>query len=154
MAIFLAEMRTAFKWLTTDLAAACICEPARHVFHHLLTAETLLLGQERALRTSVGIGMAVVRRLGMTTRLWSLTGKKARWRLSTAWLWWIENGSSAVTRNLLENCFSTGIACALVAEFWACMSSAFQRSITHPGANMLCLNVLLEGAEVRFELLA
>lgn len=154
MAIFLAEMGATFKRLTTDLTTACIYEPTRHIFHHLLTTKTVLLSQEWTLRTSVGTGMAIMRRLRVTTRLWPLTRERARWWLSTAWLWRIQDGSSAITRNLLEDGFSTGIARALVAELWACMSSAFQRSIAHPRANMFCFNVLVERAKVRFELLA
>lgn len=154
VAILPAKMRAAFERLATNLAAARIYEPTRYIFHYLLAAQTILLGQEWALGASIGIGVAVVRRLRMTTGLRSLAWEGARRWLCAAWLRRIQDGSPAVTRNLLEDRLSTGIACAFVAELGAGVSSAFQRSTTDPGADMLCLDIFVKRAEMGLELLA
>lgn len=154
MAILLAKMRAAFQRLPTNLTATRIGEPARHIFHDLLTTQTFLLGEERALGTSVGVSVAVMCSLRVTARLGPLAWERAWRRLSATWLWRIQDGSSAVARNLLKDCFSTGIAGALVAELRACVSSAFQRSTTNSCANMLGFNFLVKWAKMGLELLA
>lgn len=50
MAILLAKVGAAFERLATSLATTRICEPAGHIFHHPLAAQTLLLRQKWALR--------------------------------------------------------------------------------------------------------
>lgn len=154
MAIFLAEVRAAFERLATNLTAARICEPARYIFHHLLATQALLLGQERTLRASIGVGMTVMRRLRMTTRLRSLTWERTRRWLCAAWLRRIQDGSPAITRNLLEDRLSTGVASTFMAELGTGVSSAFQRPTTNPCANMLRLDIFIERTKMGLEFLA
>jgi hypothetical protein len=73
MTILLAEMRAALERLTARLAATSICEPARHVFHHLLATQAFLFGEEWTFWTAICIDMAVMSRLRMTARLRSAT---------------------------------------------------------------------------------
>lgn len=154
MTIFLAKVRAAFERLTANLTAARICEPARYIFHHLLAAQALLLGQERTLWASIGIGMAVMRRLWMAARLGPLAWERTwRW-LCAAWLWRIQDRSSTVTRDLLEDCLSTSVTCAFVTELRAGVPSAFQRSTANPRADMLCLDIFVKRSKMRLELLA
>lgn len=152
VAILFAEMGAAHEWLTANLTAARICEPARHVFHHPLAAQALLLSQEWALGTRIRARVAIVSRLRMATRLGPFTGERARRRLRATWLGRVQDRSSAVTRDLFEDCLSAGIASALVAEFRACVSSAFQRPTTNPRANVLCLDILVERTKMGLEL--
>jgi hypothetical protein len=84
------------------------------------------------------------------TLAWAVT---SRW-LRTAWLRWIQDRSSAITRNLLEHRFPAGIAGTLMTELWACVSSAFQRSATHAGTDMLRFDILISRAEMRPQLTA
>lgn len=151
MAILFAIMRTTFQKCAANLTATGVCKPARYIFHHPLTTQTLFLGQERTLGTRLLISVAVMRSLRMSTRLGTCTRERARRRLRATWLRWIQNRSAAVARNLLKDRFSTGIASALVAELRACMSSAFQQSTTDPGANVLCLDIFVRRAEMRLQ---
>ena len=152
MAILPAEMRATFERLPTHLSTACIGQPTGNVFQHPLTAQARFLGQERTLGTALFIRVAGMRGLRMTTSLWALAWEVASRWLCTTWLWWIQNRSSAITRDLFEHCFSAGIAGSLVAKLWACVSSAFQHSTTHASADMLRLDILLCRSEMRPEL--
>jgi hypothetical protein len=98
--------------------------------------------------------MAVVRGLGVTAWLRAFTLERASGWLRATRLGRKQDRASAVTRNLLEDCFSAGVAGALVTELRAGVSPAFQRSTTDPGANVFCLDVFVNGTEVWFKLAA
>lgn len=151
MAIFLTEMGTALEGLAADLTTARVCQPARHIFQHPLAAQARLFGQERALRTVVLVRVAVMRALGVTTGLGPLTWESARRRLRATGLRRKQDRSSTITRDLLEDCFSAGVACTLVAEFRACVAFAFQRSTTDSRTDVLCFDILVNGTEVRLK---
>lgn len=154
MTVFPTGVRAAFEWLPAYLTAARICQPAGHIFQHLLAALALLLRQEWALRTAFVVGMAVVRGLGVTAWLRAFTLERAsRWLRATR-LERKQDRASAITRDLLEDRFPAGVAGTLVTELRAGVSPAFQRSTTNPGADMLCLDVFVNGTKVWFELAA
>lgn len=67
----MARVRAAFEQFAADTAAAGVRQPTRLVLENLLAAETGLLRQIWAFGTGLVVGMAVVRRLGMTARLWA-----------------------------------------------------------------------------------
>jgi hypothetical protein len=148
MAVLPAEMRATFEQLPAYLTAARICQPAGHVFQHLLSAQARLLGQEWTLGTVLLVCVTGMCSLRVAASLWTLTGEVASRWLCTTRLRWIQNRSSAITRNLFEYCFPTGIARTLVAKLRTCVPSAFQHSATYASADVLCLDVLLSRAEM------
>ena len=64
----------------------------------------------------------------------------------------MQDRSTAVTRNLLEDSLSAGVAGPLVTDLRACVPSAFQHTATDPGTDMLSLKVLITWPQMRFEL--
>ena len=67
MAWFPTSMRSTFERLATDFATADVLKPALLIFESLLTAHAALLDQERALRASFIILVAIVRNLRVAT---------------------------------------------------------------------------------------
>lgn len=151
MAVFLTEMRAALERRTAYLTTTSVCEPTRYIFHYPFSTKTLLVCKEWTFGTSFIIGMAIMCRLRMTTRLWPLTGTRA-WRgLRATWQRRIQNRSSTVARDFIKNCLSACVAWALVAELRAGMSSAFQHSTAYPRANVFSFNFLLGRTKMRLE---
>lgn len=64
----------------------------------------------------------------------------------------MQDRSTAVTRDLLEDRLPAGIARALVADLRAGVSAAFQRPPTHTSADMLRLDVFVRWTEMRSKL--
>lgn len=148
MTVLPAVMRATFEQLPAYLTAARICQPAGHVFQHLLSAQTRLLGQEWTLRTALLVRVAGMCGLRVTASLWTLTGEvTSRWFCTTR-LRWIQNRSSAITRNLFKYCLPAGIASTLVAKLRTCMPSAFQHPATYASADMFRFDVLISGPEM------
>lgn len=58
MTVLPAVMRATLEQPPAYLTAARICQPAGHVFQHLLSAQTRLLGQEWTLRTALLVRVA------------------------------------------------------------------------------------------------
>ena len=151
MTVLPAEMRATLEQLPAYLTAACICQPAGHVFQHPLSAQTRLLRQEWTLRTVLLVCVAGMCRLRMAASLRTLTGEVASRWLCTTRLRRIQNRSSAITRNLFEHCLPAGIASTLMANLRTCVPSAFQHPATYASADMLRFDVLISRAEMRPE---
>lgn len=64
----------------------------------------------------------------------------------------MQDRSTAVTRDLLENSLSAGVAWPLVTDLRTCVPSAFQHTATDPGTDMLSLKVLVTRSQMGFEL--
>jgi hypothetical protein len=143
MTVLPAEMRATFEQLSAHLSAARICQPAGHVFQYPLTAQTRLFGQEWTLGTILLIRVAGMWGVRVATSLRTLAWEVASRRLRTARLRWVQNRSSAITRDLFKYCFPAGVASALVAKLRTCVPSAFQHPATYAGTDMLRFNVFL-----------
>lgn len=70
--VFLAGVGATFKQLAADLAAAGVSKPAGLILQNPLAAKAGLFCQVWTLRTTFVVGMAVVGRLRMATRLGAL----------------------------------------------------------------------------------
>ena len=71
--VFLAGVGAAFEQLAADLATAGVCKPAGLILQNFLAAEAGLLCQVWTLGATFVVGMAVMGRLRMATRLGALT---------------------------------------------------------------------------------
>jgi len=88
--------------------------------------------------------MTVVLDLRMSTNLVSITLEPAWWRFSPAGQRGIQNGSSTVAGNLLEDRFSARTARTFVAQILAVVVATFERSATHPSAYMFRFDTVID----------
>ena len=144
MAALLAEMDSTLQSLVAFLAARDRLRPTWLVLQNLLAAHAFLLHEVWALRAALFVSMTIMWCLRMTTGLWPLTLMWAwRW-LRATWLWWVENGASAVTGDLLKDSPSAASARSSVAKILATMSwiTTLELASTSACADVLGLEVL------------
>lgn len=140
------EVRAAFQFLATHIAAANISQPTRLILKRLLATHTALLAQEWAFRAWVIILMAVVGDLRVAASLWSLAGISARRRNRAAGKWRLEDSPAAMTADLLKDSLPARSTRSFVAELFTNVVAALERSTTLTGADMLCFDSIIDGA--------
>lgn len=140
----LAEMDSAFESLFANLSTRDVLGPTGLVLEYLLAAHTFLLNEIWTLRAALLVAMAVMLGLRMTTRLRPLTLMRTWWWFSSARLWWVENSTSAITCDLLENGLSAASAWSSVAEILADVLwiAALKFATTGACADVLGLEIL------------
>lgn len=143
MTLFLARMGAALQRFATYQTAPRIGQPARLVLQHALPAETFLLRQERALGAAFLVGMAVVRGLRVPARLGPLAVERAGRRFRAAGQRWMQHGSPAITRDLLEDSFPAGTAASLVAQVGARMLLTFEYASADSGTDVFRLDFVV-----------
>lgn len=145
MARFAACVRAAFQLSPADLTAAYVGEPALLILEALLATETRFLGEVRAFRARVFIGVAVVRHLSMTASFSSFAVESAWWRLGTAWQWRLKHRASTVAADLVENGFSAASALSFVAKLLTQVVPALEQTSAGSCANVLGFKAIVNG---------
>lgn len=77
----------------------------------------------------------------MATGLRSFAGKATRWRLSTARLGRMQNGSAAVTADLVKYSLAAASTGTFVAQLVAVVIPAFEKSAAGTKADVLTLDL-------------
>lgn len=119
MARFLAGVGAAAQAVAAGLPARDLRRPAGLVLEDLLAAHARLLHEVRAFRTRVAIAVALVVDCGVAASPGPVALVGTRGWLGATWERRVQDCSAAVARDLIEDGFATGTACAAVAEFLA-----------------------------------
>ena len=136
-------MHPAFELLAANNPTANFGEPTGLISQILLPADTGLLDQERALRTRLGVLMALMINLRVTTGSLTSTVESTFRGLHTTGLRWMKDGSATGATNLSENRFQTTSTRSLVTKIETRVVATLQRTSTDSHTNVLCFDVLL-----------
>lgn len=152
MAVLFTSVRTTLECCTANAATSSVRQPAGLILQHLLATKTDFLRKIGTLRTGLIVRVAVMRRLRMSTSFRTFTRSRARGRLRATRQRRMQDRSTAVTRDLLEDRLPASIAWPFVADLRASVASAFQQPATNPSADMFSFHILVARTEMSFEL--
>jgi hypothetical protein len=143
MAGLSAEMIPTSKFLSANLAATNINQPALLILDHALPTHASTFHQKWTFRTALAVEMASMWYLRMTAPFRTATRLSTWWRASPTRQWRHQYRLATIAGNLLEDGFFARTAGPFVAKVIAIVSPTFQEPTTLTGADVLGLEAIV-----------
>lgn len=151
VARFPTKVRATLQFLSTNLTAACILQPALNVLQILLAAHAALLDQEGTFWAVFIVEMTVVLNLRMSACLWTVALITTRRWLGAAWQRRLEGSAATVAVYFVKDGFSARTAGTFMAELLAKVIAALERATTWTCTNVFWFKTIVMSSRSRVD---